>query len=246
MSSRPTPFGTREIADTVRRRITAARPEYTAGTRLPAEEELAEEFSVSRATVGRALDLLARDGLVSKRKRRGNFVAPILVPFTRCSPTGTGVDQAVADTCAEVQAAGYQPFVESTTRLGPAPDSVSMLMGVAAGTKLEINGTRIFALTTTGARVVVQVIDAYRLPPDEGGAGAPSALRGTRQVTETLVHRAPTPDEMLILGLEEDQVLYVLHQLEAEQTAVGSRPALAFVEHRLPAHLWKFQATWPA
>ena len=51
-----------------------ARGVYAKGDRLPAENELAEVMGVSRPTVRQALDLLAREGRVSRIKGSGTYV----------------------------------------------------------------------------------------------------------------------------------------------------------------------------
>lgn len=50
------------------------RGRFQTGERLPTEEELAETFGYSRTTVARAIRLLARQGLVERRRRAGSFV----------------------------------------------------------------------------------------------------------------------------------------------------------------------------
>lgn len=45
------------------------------GTRLPSENTFTELFGASRMTVNRALQMLADDGLITRRRRRGTFVA---------------------------------------------------------------------------------------------------------------------------------------------------------------------------
>ena len=61
-----------QIADIFRQRI--ARGIWTKGLRLPANEELAAEFGVSRVTIRQAVDLLARDGVIEAQQGRGTFV----------------------------------------------------------------------------------------------------------------------------------------------------------------------------
>jgi GntR family transcriptional regulator len=58
--------------DVLRREIAAAPP----NTMLPTEQEYARRFEVSRATVRRALGLLERSGLLSRRRGRGTIVSP--------------------------------------------------------------------------------------------------------------------------------------------------------------------------
>ena len=50
--------------------------EYFAGQRLPAERELAEQFSVSRATIRSVLSRLQAEGLIEIVPRGGAFVRP--------------------------------------------------------------------------------------------------------------------------------------------------------------------------
>ena len=61
-----------QLADVFRQRI--ARNVWPPGTRLPTLEALMGEFDVARVTVRQAMELLARDGLVSAERGRGTFV----------------------------------------------------------------------------------------------------------------------------------------------------------------------------
>jgi GntR family transcriptional regulator len=60
------------IVDVLRAEIAAAAP----NTILPNEQALARRFAVSRLTLRRALGLLERSGLVSRRPGRGTVVSP--------------------------------------------------------------------------------------------------------------------------------------------------------------------------
>jgi DNA-binding LacI/PurR family transcriptional regulator len=48
--------------------------EYAVGDRIPSEKELMEEFSVSRITSKKALDMLVQDGYIMRQPGRGSFV----------------------------------------------------------------------------------------------------------------------------------------------------------------------------
>lgn len=61
-----------QLADILRERIT--RGQWGPGEKLPSLEELVKEFDVARVTVRQAVDVLARDGLVSPERGRGTFV----------------------------------------------------------------------------------------------------------------------------------------------------------------------------
>lgn len=64
-----------QLADLLRQRI--ARGIWPREHRLPSLEGLAEEFGVARVTVRQAIELLAREGLVSPQRGRGTFVTGI-------------------------------------------------------------------------------------------------------------------------------------------------------------------------
>ncbi len=61
-----------QLADVLRSRID--RGVWSQGSRLPSIDQLIEEFDLARVTVRQAIELLAREGLVSPQQGRGTFV----------------------------------------------------------------------------------------------------------------------------------------------------------------------------
>jgi GntR family transcriptional regulator len=61
-----------QLAEVLRERI--ARGHWTEGGKIPSLEALVREFDVARVTVRQAVDVLAREGLVSPERGRGTFV----------------------------------------------------------------------------------------------------------------------------------------------------------------------------
>lgn len=61
-----------QLAGLLRQRI--ARGVWMQGQKLPSLEALVREFDVARVTVRQAVDLLARDGILSPQQGRGTFV----------------------------------------------------------------------------------------------------------------------------------------------------------------------------
>jgi GntR family histidine utilization transcriptional repressor len=49
--------------------------DWPAGTRIPFETELAEQYRCSRMTVNKALSALVQEGLITRRRKAGTFVA---------------------------------------------------------------------------------------------------------------------------------------------------------------------------
>ncbi|MDR2404477.1 MAG: GntR family transcriptional regulator [Spirochaetaceae bacterium] len=54
--------------------------EWQEGIRLAREDALAEAYGVSRVTMRQALDILEKEGLISRQKRRGTFVQKVPQP----------------------------------------------------------------------------------------------------------------------------------------------------------------------
>lgn len=81
MSDKPPPRYT-QIADFLRGVIAEAEP----GDRLPSESELCDRFGVSRMTARQAMQLVANDGLIERRRGAGTFVTSQPVPRHLGSP----------------------------------------------------------------------------------------------------------------------------------------------------------------
>lgn len=65
------------IREAIRQRITAG--EWTPGTVIPNEATLADEYGCARTTVNRALQTLANDGLIERKRRVGTRVKELPV-----------------------------------------------------------------------------------------------------------------------------------------------------------------------
>ncbi len=71
-----------QIADYLRELIEDSRP----GDRLPSDAELCERFGVSRMTARQAVQVVATDGLIERRRGAGTFVRSRPVPRDLGSP----------------------------------------------------------------------------------------------------------------------------------------------------------------
>ncbi|MGA8247620.1 MAG: GntR family transcriptional regulator [Nocardioides sp.] len=101
------------------------------GSRLPSEPDLAAELSVSRATVREALQALATDGMVERRRGSGTFVTdrPRMV---NSLDLNFGVTEAIV-------AAGMRPGTRGATfRVEPATVENATHLGVSPGTNLLV------------------------------------------------------------------------------------------------------------
>lgn len=107
-----------EIADELRRRARSAAP----GSLLPSESELSAEFSASRVTVRRALDLVRDDGLIAARQGLGWFVStePIRQSLERLGTIDSQVETSGRDAARKVLEFSFEkPPPHVAELLGP-------------------------------------------------------------------------------------------------------------------------------
>ncbi|MEM8729876.1 MAG: GntR family transcriptional regulator [Pseudomonadota bacterium] len=102
------------------------------GETLPGEQRLAEQFSVSRVTVRRALDALSQSGLIERHAGSGTRVCAPSAPRARAAMDfNTLMPQLVEmgqSTTARLLSFSY----------GKAPEAVAGAMGLASGEKVQI------------------------------------------------------------------------------------------------------------
>lgn len=102
-----------------------AAGEFAPGDPIPNEADLAEEYGVTRPTIGRALGALVAQGLVERRRRAGSRVAVRAAVATRLS---------IPLVREEVRAAGarYGYRLLAAEKSAP-PEAVAALFGLAPG-----------------------------------------------------------------------------------------------------------------
>jgi GntR family transcriptional regulator len=101
------------------------------GARLPSEPDLAAELSVSRATLREALQALATDGMVERRRGSGTFVTdrPRMI---NSLDLNFGVTEAIV-------AAGMRPGTRTASfRVEPATAENATHLAVSPGTNLVV------------------------------------------------------------------------------------------------------------
>jgi GntR family transcriptional regulator, arabinose operon transcriptional repressor len=77
----------RKLAKTLRNRLTSG--EFRPGDRLPTDRKLMEQFHVGYSVANRAMDILAREGLVQRRQGQGSFVSEKAPETRRATPSDT-------------------------------------------------------------------------------------------------------------------------------------------------------------
>ncbi|MFZ1470392.1 MAG: GntR family transcriptional regulator [Paracoccaceae bacterium] len=121
-----TPSKAQAIETEVRRRI--VERDWRQGERIPDEADLAVEFQAARSTVNKALQRLADEGLLDRRRRAGTVVTAD--PVRKATFT-------IAIVREQVEQAGmiYSHRVVAQRR-SPVPDDIAARLHIAPGTVL--------------------------------------------------------------------------------------------------------------
>jgi GntR family transcriptional regulator len=190
-----------EIADALRRQVAAGRP----GDRLPSDAELCERFSVSRMTARQAVQLLANEGLLVRRRGEGTFIAPRTVPRILGSPLSFTENMRRRGLRADsrlLEAGWVEPTAEERTalRLGAADRAILI-------ERLRLADDRPMAIE----RAVVAPACAAVLDDDLAGGSLHAAFERLGRVPSTATARVsarrPTQRERKLLGLAQSGVV---------------------------------------
>ena len=115
-----------QVKQTVLERVERGR--YLPGELIPPERDLAKEFMVSRITVRRAIDDLAREGLFIRIQGKGTFVAPLQV---------LGSSKRVGGFADELRLAGFEPeFKVIEIGMIPCPSDVARKLRIDEGSNV--------------------------------------------------------------------------------------------------------------
>lgn len=120
-----------QVVDLLRARLvsTGLRP----GDRFPSEPELVAELGVSRSTIAKAMEVLQRDGLISRQQGRGTFVGRY--PLDRRLPELTSFSEHVTGLGLE---AG-QRFVGYERRIIPPGEPDTLLAAFPVGAEVAVS-----------------------------------------------------------------------------------------------------------
>ena len=219
-----------EIADELRVRARTAR----AGSLLPSEAALSEEFGASRVTVRRALDLVREDGLIAARQGFGWYVATEPV-VQRLNALGTIEDQLAAG-----GRANERRIIDFAFERPPA--KVASLLGVDSVLRvkrLNLADGEPFAVVTVWCPAALAAglsrDDVERHPFYEL---LPVRLRGA---TQTIAAGIAGAADARLLAVPEGAPLL---QCERVTTDSDGRPVLVS-EHVFPAHRTEFVVELP-
>ena len=243
-----------QVADLIREAI--QRGDYAPGAALPSQPTLAGEYGINQTSVGKAIALLRREGLVRVIKGKGAYVREI-PPINRYAvkryakaTRESGAARGAFD--AEMAQLGH----DSRTQLvqwgeTEAPAVAADALGLEHGTKVAIRKRHMYA-----DEVPVQVATSYVpwdlaegtaiVEQDTGSGGTYSRLaevgHAVERFTEAVRSRMPSPEEAHFLQLDEDQPVYdVLHTAWDRDGR-----AIEICIHVMPTSQWVLHYEWPA
>ncbi|NIK57906.1 GntR family transcriptional regulator [Kribbella shirazensis] len=128
----------RQVAADLRGKISDGT--YPAGSKLPSERTLIDDYGVSRITIREAIGLLRSEGLVVAEHGRGVFVratAP-LVRLSRSRLSKAARDANQAYFLGDAASTGFTPTVQVTIRFEDASPEHAAVLDVPVGSELLV------------------------------------------------------------------------------------------------------------
>jgi GntR family transcriptional regulator len=206
-----------EVVEELRQRID--KGQYTAGQKLPAERELANEFDVSRITVRTALLRLQSEGIIDIVPRGGAFVRSphtkiVIGPSNPTVAKGLELKRAGSFIRA-MQAEGHETLVRfiEPSEIIPAGKEIAEKMEISPETEL-LRRYRVHIID----RVPYRILDSYYLASLLGGLlgkdeGYIPLFKWMREHTglraakafEKVSSRMPTAEEAALLNIGRNQ-----------------------------------------
>lgn len=243
-----------QVADLLREAI--QQGEYAPGSALPSQPKLADEYGINQTSVGKAIGLLRREGLVRVAKGKGAYVREI-PPINRYAvkryakaKRESGAARGAFD--AEMAQKGHESRTE-LVQWGEvtAPAEAASALDLSTGDRVAIRKRHMYADDTP-----VQVATSYVpwelaegtaiLERDTGNGGTYSRLaevgHAVDHFTEAIRSRMPSPEEAAFLQLDEDQPVFdVLHTAWD-----GEERPVEICIHVMPTAQWVLHYEWPA
>lgn len=238
-----------QIAELLRTRIKDGT--YPPSSALPSEDRLAEELSVSRVTINRAIGLLRASGDVRVRRGIGTVVRSLprihrdAQARYAARQEGTGAGEV------EVRKLSLQPHTDyrQIGRVVP-PETVAKSLRLRKGEATLLRSRVLYANDEP-----TQIADSYLpwsitkdcpplLQPDAGAGGSYGRLaelgHGPVRFTEDVTVRMPTEAEQRTLDLEATQPVFEIWHMAF---TVEDLPIEVCI-HVMPGHLWSLHYRW--
>ncbi|WP_329426925.1 GntR family transcriptional regulator [Streptosporangium sp. NBC_01495] len=216
----------KQVADYLREQILTGA--FPSGQLLPSEQQLADEFGLSRPTIRQAINELKSEGLVEVKRPRGTFVRS---PYARPAHTEErGLTRSADGIYAEIGDTVWRDLGEPTFYREDATVAHADLLGVPAGEPMLVRATvQIAGDARRSHKLTMPFSVAAKTPwADDPRLPEPVALyahfetstKGVRW-TEHVRARMPMPDEVTALSLlPGTPLLHVTRITHADRTPV--------------------------
>ncbi|SET57297.1 GntR family transcriptional regulator [Nonomuraea wenchangensis] len=230
-----------QLVQTLQRRIESG--DYPPGTLLPSENQLIQEFSVSRPTVVAALRVLREQGWIESQQGKGRFVRgrPAMASIEQKRPGQAYLTKPETDTAGEIVEVGAVA----------APNRIAILLGVQPQSKVFVR-RRLIVREGEPTELVALWLPLELSEGTDLTSGEPlrqgfrehlHARKGVRfdHIVEQITARMPSAGEAKQLGMPKN--VPILAVFGAVRDASG-RP-LAVVEVLLPADRHELEDAYP-
>lgn len=217
-----------QVADHIREAI--LKGEYPPGSMLPSQPKLAQEFGVTQKTVGTAIAILRREGLLRVVDNVGSFVRKI-PPIPRFAKHTKSHHESALTTQTEI------------IQLGPvtAPKEVAEILKIDQETPVAIQKRHIFADKTP-----VQITTSYiPISGNHPQLNYPQKIKTGRKptrFTEIVKTRTPNPEEAEFFEINFDQQVFSIQHIAWD---AKNRP-IELDFHVMPTFQWELHYEWPA
>jgi GntR family transcriptional regulator len=238
-----------QIADVLRERV--ADGTYAAGSELPSELRLADEFGVSRVTINKAVSLLRMSGDV--KARRGANMTVRSLPRIPRNAKRRYAERSEGTGAGEVEVRKLNLRSRTTYReIGrvPAPDGVSKVLRLRKGEETLVRRRVLYANDEP-----TQIADSYYpwsiakgkaelLEENAGQGGSYSRLaelgHAPVRFTEDINVRVPSDAERRDLLVEATQPVFEIWHVAYTATDLPVEVCI----HVMPGHLWTLKYDW--
>lgn len=252
-------LGYKELAAKLREEITQGM--HTPGSTLPKQADLAEAYGVNIKTVRAAVAQLEAEGLVTPVRRRGTVVReqPTMERrgIERYSKSRWKYGHTVAFAAdREASNKDWKPSDQTqSVRLVTPPAKAAEALGLDAGAKvyerarlIKLDGAPTHTLTSYYRESDVAgtpLVDPSPGPATPGGGFSVLTLQGLEphEVTESLLARMPTPDEVELLDIPQGEPVVQLERIV--RTREGHPVEYAIGVHRGSMFSWQYTFDMP-
>jgi GntR family transcriptional regulator len=238
-----------QVAELIQRRIEDGT--YARGELLPSEDRLAEELSLSRVTVNRALGLLRAAGHVKVKRGMGTVVAglPRIVRDAQARYAARGEGTGAGEVEARKLNLRPRTVYGEISKVTP-PSNVAAVLGLDKRDAVLLRPRVLYANDEP-----TQIADSYfpwsavrgykpLLQRDSGEGGSYGRLAeiglGPVRFTEDVTVRAPGEREQAVLEIEPFQPVFEIWHVAYTAT---DRPIEVCI-HVMPGHLWQLRYAW--